>query len=194
MDDEFRELVEGALRIQYVTGDAVECSASADPLENKIIAHIVNDYGGWGRGFVVPLRNKYPSAEGYYRLWAQGNGPRNFYCHAGEFGLGQNQEVRVAPTVMVVNMCAQKGDSRPDYRAVQYPDLRDCLCSLWGTAAQYHASVHMPRIGCELGGGNWDDILHTMWESYLQNNFPVRPINTYVYDLPTRPARGARAA
>lgn len=187
MEDSYRKEIENALRIAYVVGDAVQCSASADPLENKIIAHIVNDYGGWGRGFVVPLRSKYPSAEGYYRLWSQGDGPRNFYCYSGEFGLGMNQEVRVAPNVMVVNMCAQKGNSTPSQPvAVQYPDLRDCLCSLWATARQFNASVHMPRIGCGLGGGRWDDILRAMYDGYLQNNSALRPIATYVYDLPPR--------
>ena len=42
--------------IHYVTGDG-----------QKIIAHIVNDVGAWGRGFVLAISHKWPHVEMAYR-------------------------------------------------------------------------------------------------------------------------------
>lgn len=40
--------------IHYVTGDATEPIGEGE----KIIAHICNDQGGWGAGFVLALSKK----------------------------------------------------------------------------------------------------------------------------------------
>ena len=34
-----------------------------------IIAHVCNDVGGWGSGFVVPLGKTWPQTENRYRSW-----------------------------------------------------------------------------------------------------------------------------
>ncbi|XXU05921.1 hypothetical protein WMF40_38440 [Sorangium sp. So ce854] len=49
--------------IDYRTGDATE-PAGAGP---RIICHVCNDIGGWGRGFVVALSKKWPEPEARYR-------------------------------------------------------------------------------------------------------------------------------
>ena len=45
--------------IKYLLGDATSPDLSTRPL----IAHICNDIGAWGKGFVVPLGQKYPKAK-----------------------------------------------------------------------------------------------------------------------------------
>lgn len=69
----------------YGTGDATL------PLGNGqcIIAHVCNDIGGWGKGFVRPLGKRYPKAEAEYRAWFQRKTDP-------PFALGQVQFVEVA--------------------------------------------------------------------------------------------------
>lgn len=43
------------------------------------------------------------------------------------------------------------------------------------------ASVHMPRIGCGLGGGNWEFVESLIVEYLCDRGVPVT-----VYDLPAR--------
>ena len=53
-------------KINYVLGDATQPEGPR-PL---IIAHIVNDRGGWGAGFSGALSRRWPMAEQRYREWA----------------------------------------------------------------------------------------------------------------------------
>ena len=46
-------------------------------------------------------------------------------------------------------------------------------------ALELEASVHMPRIGCGLAGGNWDQIEPLLEEHLAMAGFDVR-----MYDLP----------
>lgn len=151
--------------ISYEIGDATDPKGPR-PI---IIAHICNDYGGWGRGFVVALSKKWPEPERLYRLLSKGNNP--------SFELGQVQFVLVQPDVIVANMVAQHGDSTPTYRAVKYTELEHCLVSVASKANDLGASVAMPRIGCGLGGGVWTEI-----EQIIEKTMP--DIKVVVYDLP----------
>ncbi|MEO1228615.1 MAG: hypothetical protein AAFZ18_06900 [Myxococcota bacterium] len=38
----------------------------------KVIVHICNDTGGWGRGFVVGLSKRWSAPEAVYRRWKKG--------------------------------------------------------------------------------------------------------------------------
>lgn len=168
--------------LQYVVGDAL------NPREGnrlKIIAHVVNNVGGWGAGFVVPLGNKYPAAREDYRQWAKGNDQLSFLHEQGPFELGWNQYVVVESHVMVANMCAQNGyrsDAHPV--AIDYAALELCLGALLWQANDLNASIHMPRIGCGLGGGKWEQVLDAMWDAFVCTStmWPCPPV--YVYDLP----------
>jgi O-acetyl-ADP-ribose deacetylase (regulator of RNase III) len=41
------------------------------------------------------------------------------------------------------------------------------------------ATVHMPRIGCGLAGGDWERV-----ETIIQNTLGVAEVPAVVYDLP----------
>lgn len=51
--------------INYLKGDATNPEISG----NKIIAHICNDVGGWGKGFVVAVSKRWKEPELSYREW-----------------------------------------------------------------------------------------------------------------------------
>lgn len=54
-----------ANEIIYITGDATSPAAKG----NRIIVHICNDIGGWGKGFVMAISKRWPEPEKMYREW-----------------------------------------------------------------------------------------------------------------------------
>jgi len=80
--------------ITYVTGDATDV---AHVPGKKIIAHVCNDIGRWGKGFVLSVSRRWPEPEKAYRQW----------CAAGTddewpvFELGVTLFVPVTPDTLV---------------------------------------------------------------------------------------------
>jgi O-acetyl-ADP-ribose deacetylase (regulator of RNase III) len=154
--------------LRIVKGDAIAPQAGG----NKIIAHVCNDRGGWGRGFVLALSRRWPEPEWAYRQWHRAG--------VGEdFGLGAVQLVAVQPDLWVANMVAQHG-MRPTGSAppIRYDAVQRCLEAVAGHAGRLGASVHMPRIGCGLAGGRWELI-----EPIITRTLCARSIVTTVYDF-----------
>ncbi|MGP4103843.1 Appr-1-p processing protein [Nonomuraea sp. KM90] len=155
--------------MRYVTGDAT----APDGDGPRIIAHICNSAGRWGRGFVVALSSRWDAPEKDYRTWYAG---RDY----NDFGLGAIRIVQVAHELWVANMIAQHG-IRPigAVPPIRYGALERCLLTLATEATRRHASVHLPRIGAGLAGGTWDRI-----EPLLRASLSSRDIPVTVYDLP----------
>lgn len=165
--------------IHYVTGDATRPQGDGA----KLIAHICNDQGGWGRGFVVALSKRWSGPEEMYRMWAAMPRPLPSFAAggAGAFELGNVQYVDVGPGLTVANMLAQRG-IRHDPQAppaVDYEALTECLARVGEAALHSAASVHMPRIGCGLGGGEWSIV-----EETIENTLVVYGVPVTVYDPP----------
>jgi O-acetyl-ADP-ribose deacetylase (regulator of RNase III) len=154
--------------LRFLKGDAT-VPQSAGP---KIIAHVCNDIGGWGKGFVVALSRRWPEPEREFRDW---------YRHraGNDFGLGAVQLVQVLPDTWVANMVGQHG-IRPGSGGppIRYDAVERCLESLGGHALGLGASVHMPRIGCGLAGGRWERI-----EPLVTAALSERDIAVTVYDF-----------
>lgn len=153
--------------LSYLNGDATNPQAEG----NKIIAHICNDIGGWGKGFVLAISKKWNTPEKEYRNWFKTD---------VNFNLGEIQLVNVETEIWIANMIGQhkiitnsKGIPPIRYRAVE-----ECLEKLSNEALKLNASVHMPRIGCGLAGGKWEEIEPIINRSLLKNNVEV-----YVYDF-----------
>jgi hypothetical protein len=62
--------------------------------------------------------------------------------------------------------------------AIRYDALAQCLSKLAGQIDE-GTIIHMPRIGCGLAGGNWDQIEPLLEEHLVMAGFDVR-----VHDLP----------
>lgn len=165
--------------INYVNGDATNPQVAGA----KIIAHVCNDIGGWGRGFVLSVTQRYPAAEWAYRGWYQGNiEPTR---EDPPFKLGEVQLVRVKPDVFIANMIGQHGVMpEGDVPPIRYDAVEKCLQTLRICAKVLNASVHMPRIGCGLAGGKWTDIEPIIERALTRDDVP-----TYVYDFNTGDAR-----
>jgi O-acetyl-ADP-ribose deacetylase (regulator of RNase III) len=151
-----------------VKGDATSPQAKGP----KIIAHVANDIGGWGKGFVVAISRRWKEPERAFRQWHRERA-------GNDFGLGATQLVRVQPDVWVANMVGQRG-IRPGSGGppVRYEAIGRCLHTVAGHAAELGASVHMPRIGCGLSGGKWERIEPLIVAALCERDIPVT-----VYDF-----------
>lgn len=150
--------------ITYLKGDATSPQASGP----KIIAHICNDRGGWGKGFVLAVSNRWKDPEMYYRRW---------YRSKEDFGLGEIQVVEVGGNLWVANMVAQYGyKTGSKGPPIRYDALGACLAKLAVEVDARKASVHMPRIGTGLAGGKWE-----MVEPILKAALGDRRVFVYDY-------------
>lgn len=153
--------------IIYTNGDAIRPVGTG----NKIIVHISNGIGGWGKGFIMAISKRRPAPQQQYRQW---------YQSKQDFALGEVQFVPVEPDIWVANMIGQHRLSK-DAKGnppIRYNAVEECLNKVAAYAKEINASVHMPRIGCGLAGGTWDRI-EPLIESALQNE----GISVTVYDF-----------
>ena len=132
-------------KINYIQGDATAPVGEG----NKIIAHICNDKGAWGAGFVMAISKKWKEPETLYRL-------KRIY----ELGTVDYIDVDMENNIFVANMIAQHGTGKNLIGDIplRYTALVDCLRKLNDMAKHLNASVHMPKIGSGLAGGNWEVI------------------------------------
>jgi O-acetyl-ADP-ribose deacetylase (regulator of RNase III) len=154
--------------INYVKGDATN-----PPGENRrIIVHVCNDIGAWGRGFVLAVSRKWPAAERRYREWHKSGGEK-------AFELGQMQFVQVEPSIWVANLIGQHGIRRAGgLLPVRYEAIQKGLARIAEFATGHQASVHMPRIGCGLAGGKWEEVSRLVEQELVESG-----IVETVYDL-----------
>ena len=154
--------------IQYVKGDATVPQAKG----MKIIAHICNDLGGWGKGFVLAVSKRWDSPEKEYRNWHRFRSENNF-------ALGEIQMVKVEKYMYVANIIGQKGiKTGSNAVPVRYDAIEKALEKLSHEALQINASIHMPRIGCGLAGGKWEEI-----EPIIERTLLAKNVELYVYDF-----------
>lgn len=155
--------------INYLKGDATSPQVSGI----KIIAHICNDIGGWGKGFVLALSKRWAEPEKSYREWHR-------HRATNDFALGNIQIVQVESYIYVANMIGQRGTkvARSTGVPIRYEAVEQCLEKLAEEAQNLQASVHMPRIGCGLAGGKWNKI-----EPLIQKTLLNQGIDVYVYDF-----------
>lgn len=160
--------------ISYVTGDATYPKGES----TKIIIHVCNDVGAWGKGFVLALSKRWKNPEKEYREWYRTGKTINLI----PFKLGCVQIVKVETDILVANMIAQKGIRRNvQTKLIDYNALTTCLQKVieFADGLYSNVSIHMPRIGAGLGGGNWNTI-----ENIINNIFESSPHEVYVYNLP----------
>jgi O-acetyl-ADP-ribose deacetylase (regulator of RNase III) len=154
--------------VRYLKGDATSPQASGP----KIIAHVCNDLGGWGKGFVLAISKRWPEPERAYRNWHR-------HRAANDFGLGAVQLVQVKPDVWVANMVAQRGmKTGSQGPPIRYDAVETCLKRLAKLALEHEASVHMPRIGCGLAGGSWERI-----GPIVEATLALADVEVLVYDF-----------
>lgn len=157
------------MSINYVKGDATSSQTDG----NAVIAHVCNDLGKWGRGFVLAISKKWKEPERQYKAWFGGQ---------AKPGLGEVQFIEVSKTTTVANIIGQHGIRSPKNKTapapIRYDAVSDGLARVADFALSKSASVHMPRIGCGLAGGTWEEI-----EPIIKECLTSKGIEVFVYDL-----------
>ncbi len=154
--------------IHYVQGDATQPQGDGP----KIVAHVCNDIGRWGKGFVLALSKRWKEPEHAYKEW---------FREGHNFELGQVQFVPVSADITVANMIAQhrvavKGETGPP--PIRYDALEQALAQVAEQSLDRCASVHMPRIGCGVAGGRWEQVEPMVVRQLCERNIAVT-----VYDF-----------
>ncbi len=154
--------------ISYIVGDATKPQTAG----SKIIAHVCNDVGGWGKGFVLALSKISREPERAYRQWYSER-------EINDFALGKVQFVPFAPETLVANMVGQhKTRTENGVPPIRYQAIGDALATVCQKALEMQASVHMPRIGCRLAGGEWSKV-----EPLIEKQLSDKNVLVFVYDL-----------
>ena len=138
--------------------------------EPRLIVHVCNNIGAWGGGFTGALDKRF------------GEGPRRTFLDDQEGAkLGSIAVTSIDPTLHVINMVAQDGIA--GFSKYEIPlrltALYGCLIAVRERhAIPLGASVHMPRIGCGLAGGKWEDV-----ENLVRTAICRHGLYAVVYDL-----------
>ena len=156
------------MTINYINGDATSPTADG----HKIIAHVCNDIGRWGKGFVLPLSQRWRAPEIAFKA---------AFSNGNSLGLGEVQFIKVESDITVANMIGQHKIATRftgnDLPPIRYPAIEQCLTRLAEYALAEHASIHMPRIGCGLAGGKWELI-----EPMIEQRLSSVGLAVFVYD------------
>lgn len=158
--------------IHEVTGDATKPQGRG----KKIIAHVVNNVGKFGAGFSGALDKRYKLKPGksYHQWYADKE------VYGAPFELGEVLFTNVAgPRVMVAHMLCQKGVGT-NKRRIDYNALSLCLQRVFEAAQFDDYTVHMPRIGAGLAGGDWSEIMQRIKTAHAECGYKV---DTYIYTL-----------
>lgn len=152
------------MTIRYLEGDATH-PVGVGP---KIIPHVCNDIGRWGRGFVKALDARWAKPRSAYRMDFQN----------GLIRLGGVRFVWVDADLVVANMVGQHDVKwQNGVPLVRYEAIRECLRQVRTYALRLQtASIHMPRIGCALAGGQWSCMSPVVAEE-------MRDLSVTVYDF-----------
>jgi len=125
-------------------------------IKEGIIVHQVNCVGVMGAGIALMIRDRWPKVYTEYKKW---------YL-SGDLKLGNIQLINVEPNLYVCNLAGQY-DIGVYERKTNYNAVREGFKKLRNLSIFEEMSVFIPyKMGCRLGGGNWDIYSKIIEEEY----------------------------
>lgn len=169
-------------KINYLVGDATRPVGEGV----KLIIHCCNDIGAWGAGFVVALSKRWELPEKSYREWCAKFPTRSdeHVIETGDAVLGEVQFVQVESDIVIGNMIGQRNVyPMPNPRGgfihpIRYNAIEKCLNKVAEYAKTNNCSVHFPKFGAGLAGGDWSKI-----EELINKTLIANGIDCYCYSL-----------
>lgn len=152
---------------KIVKGDATSPEIT-DPHQVAVIAHVCNNIGGWGAGFVLAISKKWSEPEAQYRRMCR----EHLELIKAGFSvplLGTLQVVPVEDQIAVANMVAQHGTGGG--KPLKYTALTQVMQKLahrirFEYEENTHVSIHCPKFGAGLAGGKWElieELIKEIW-------------------------------
>lgn len=145
------------VQITYRDGDATR------PIEPgpKVIVHICNNRGYWGKGFVLAVSKRWPEPEKAYRA-------------LNDFTLGDVQFIKVEPDIWVANVIGQNGIGKLGAKPpIRYDAVYDGLSVVAKFCLENNAQVVGPRFGAGLAGGDFGIIEKIINQCLISKGVPV---------------------
>ncbi len=169
--------------IKYINGDATRPQKQFIGEELRIILHICNDVKKWGKGFVMALSKKWELPRKKFMKMESILGTISHCWVCDELSFYINGGGKIGDDVCVINMIAQEGIyEKNGIPPIRYEALKLCFNEVLKYLENYQEkliSIHMPRIGCGLAGGKWDEVETIINEVLIkEEKYPV-----VVYDL-----------
>lgn len=160
--------------ITYRKGDAT------NPVETGrlILGHGVNDSGYGSAGIIRTIKEKFPKVYSQYENWFKLGW---YYTNKSRIlaRLGEIQPVQVSDNFWVCNIVSQRGMGNNEYEMIpfRYQSFKEAMYKLNKFTLDYKFDhVILPRIGCGLGGANYNLV-----EKIINQTISL-PVT--VYDLP----------
>lgn len=162
-------------KINYVNGDLFD-NIPESPI---VIAHVCNDKGAWGAGFVIPLADHFPTSKHCYLEWHKNGSPVQGALSTEFCKRGGTQFVETEGNVWVANMVAQTlGGERPLF----YNDLALCMdrvAYFVFSQLENKGEIICPMFGSGLAGGDWNFV-----EKLIEDCWTRKDIDVTVCYLP----------
>ena len=145
------------MSINYVKGDATAPIGEG----HKIIVHCCNNSGYWGAGFVLAVSARWPQVRRRYQELS-----RRYH---NNLPLGICQFVKLSSDLHIANVIGQQGiRSQFNPEPIKYWAIRQGLKEVAEVAKENNnASIHMPRMGAGLAGGDWNRIEEIINETLI---------------------------
>lgn len=145
------------MSLNYVNGNVLDT-------ERTVIAHGVNCFGGFGAGVAGQIAKKWPIVKDKYLEKHTSQG----------WVLGDVQYCTIPrERRFVANLATQERYGRMPKQYVDYQGVRAALRWLFQDAELWGWDIAMPKIGCGLGGGDWDMIQGIILEELADKQIDV---------------------
>lgn len=173
------------MKISYINGDVLKIDAKG----RRFLCHCCNDIGVMGAGVALAISKKWPIVKSEYLKWYK-DGIEGLPFELGNFQIVSVDSVEPQPInesaingrvfTYVVNLIGQEGIGVKNGKTpIRYNALRNGFLELSKIIVNSpNCSVHMPRIGCGLAGGRWEEVEPIILETLCEFGIPVT-----VYDF-----------
>lgn len=152
-------------------------------VNSGIVAHGVNCRGVMNSGVAAAIRKKWPEAYIKYRELYESVVTSYPSSSASSSLLGTCHVILIRQPILpidglwVANCFTQENYGSDGKRYADLNAIRSCLQYLFSFAKVYETEIHTVRIGCGLGGRDWDTEVKPIFEE-LYNSYQV-PITIY---------------
>lgn len=127
-----------------------------------IVAHGVNCQRVMGSGVAKAIKERWPAVYDAYM--------NNPYGKGVEL-IGTAQIVKIDQLLYVANCYTQVHYGRDNKQYASLDAVRFSLTRVFEFATEKHLPLYLPRIGCGLGGLQWDDVRQIIEE--LEEKYPL---------------------